>query len=202
MDIPYIMPHQLEPFNGDSFIEQEFLRLRDRFAIETAIETGTCFGSTTKFLAQHFKKVLTIEINDGYLQIAKTFIGDFNNIKTFLGPSENILSEVLKTEISLHDRLIFFLDAHWGAHCPLTDELRIIAENGLKPVIAIHDFQVPEQHGLAFDSYCGQAFTFTWLKPLFDAIYGEEGYEHYYNSERDSTEIKIGIIYVVPKTYQ
>ena len=75
MEIPYLMPHQMEPFNGDIFIEQEFLKLKEQFKIDTAVETGTCFGSTTKFLAKHFKKVVSIEISPGYLEIARSLMG-------------------------------------------------------------------------------------------------------------------------------
>lgn len=199
MEIPHLMPHQFEPFNGDTFIEREFLRLKDRFNIETAVETGTCFGATTKFLGRHFKRVVSIESNEGYLQIARDFIGSVENIHTYLGASEKILGEVLAQEVPINEKIIFFLDAHWDAHCPLQDELRIIAEHKLRPVIVIHDFQVPDQPGLAFDSYGGQPFTFDWLKPLFDNIYGEDGYDHYYNSEINATEIKVGTIYVIPK---
>ena len=198
-DIPYLMPHQMESFNGDTFIEQEFLALKERFAISTAIETGTCFGSTTKFLAQHFKKVVTIEINEGYLQIARKFIGSLDNVESFCGASENILDGILQHEAAGETHILFYLDAHWDNHCPLKDELRIIAGHATRPVIAIHDFQVPGQPGLKFDSYAGQPFTFQWLKPLFDTIYGENGYNHYYNDELHATEIKVGIIYVVPK---
>ncbi|MET0463418.1 MAG: hypothetical protein ABW007_09690 [Chitinophagaceae bacterium] len=199
MNIPDLMPHQMEPFNGDHFIEKEFIKLRDRFALNTAIETGTCLGSTTRFLAQQFQKVFSIEINPAYLEIARTRIGDLQNVETIPGASELVLDEIIRVKISPTDRLLFFLDAHWDAHCPLRDELRIIAEHKLQPVIAIHDFQVPGEPKLAFDSYSGQPFTFHWLKDRFDAIYGEEGYDYYYNTEKESTEIHVGIIYVCPK---
>jgi len=198
MEIPYLMPHQMEPFNGDRFIEQEFLKLRDQYRIDTVIETGTCLGSTTRFLAQHFQRVISMDINEQYLEIARSVIGSTANVLLYKGASEDILDKVLKDQLSIGDSILFFLDAHWGSHCPLTDELRIIAQNGVRPVIAIHDFQVPGQPGLHFDSYAGQPFTFDWLKPYLDSIYTANGYSYYYNSEMYSTEIRIGIIYIVP----
>jgi hypothetical protein len=196
MDIPHLMPHQMEAFNGDTFIEQEFLKLRDRFNINTVIETGTCFGSTTKFLGKNFENVISIEINRQYLDIARKLIGAVANIDTYCGASEKVLPEIIRHEWK-EKTVMFFLDAHWEAHCPLQDELRIIAEHKLKPVIAIHDFCVPGE-ALNFDSYHGQPFTFDWLKPCFDLIYGEDGYEHYYNSAAAATEIKVGVIYITP----
>jgi hypothetical protein len=198
MYIPDLMPHQMDPFNGDHFVEKEILQLRDRFFINTAIETGTCLGATTKFLARHFQKVFSIEINAEYLEIARTLIGDMPNLQTFHGASEFVLEEIIRTKVLYNDKVIFFLDAHWGAYCPLRDELRIIAEHKLKPVIVIHDFQVPDQPGLAFDSYHGQPFTFEWLKDRFDAIYGENRYQYHYNTEKESTEIRVGVIYIYP----
>jgi len=198
-DIPYLMPHQMEPFNGDTFIEQEFLRLRDQFNIDTVVETGTCFGGTTKFLGRHFKRVISIEINESYLQIARTHIGPLHNVHTYSGASEKILSNVLEREAPVNGNTMFYLDAHWDLHCPLQDELRIIGEHKIHPVIAIHDFHVPDEPGLAFDCWGDQPFTFDWLKSSFDNIYGAGGYDHYYNSALTSTEIKVGIIYITPR---
>jgi hypothetical protein len=143
--------------------------------------------------------VISIEINEGYLQMAKTLIGPLHNVHTYCGASEKILGNVLEREAPVNGNTIFYLDAHWELHCPIQDELRIIAEHKIHPVIAIHDFHVPEEPGLAFDSYSGQPFTFDWLKPLFDDIYGAGGYDHSYNSELNSTEIKVGIIYITPR---
>lgn len=199
MDIPYLMPHQLEPFNGDHFIEKEFLKLKEAFNIDTVIETGTCFGSTTKFLGKHFNRVISIEINEQFLSIARTQIGPLENVKTYCGASEKLLNQILNSVASANGNTLFFLDAHWDSHCPLRDELMIIAQYHLHPVIAIHDFQVPGQPGLHYDTYNNQPFTFEWLKPLFDDIYGAGGYTYYYNSEVNSTDIKVGIIYIVPK---
>ena len=199
MEIPYLMPNQFEPFNGDTFIEQEFLALKKRFKIDTVVETGTCFGGTTQFLGKHFKRVISIELNAEYLQIARIRIGNLHNIHLYAGATEKILIKVLAKEAPVNNNTLFYLDAHWETHCPLQDELSIIAAHRLKPVIAIHDFQVPDQPGLAFNSFAGQPFTFEWLNSSFDNIYGKNNYEHYYNTEAHSTALRIGIIYLTPK---
>ena len=71
MELPLLMPHQLEPFNGDSFICDEVLKLKNQFDIKKVIETGTCFGGTTVFLAKNFQKVHTVEYSEQYYVIAK-----------------------------------------------------------------------------------------------------------------------------------
>lgn len=202
---PHIMPHQDIAFNGDEFICEEFINLRDRFQINTAIETGSATGGTTNWLAGQFEKVHSIEINAGYLKIAKERCKVHTNITFYLGDSPTILAYQLN---KIGNRTIYFLDAHWHEQCPLKSELAAIANAGLRPVIAIHDFFVPDESGLGCDSYNGQPFTFEWLKPSFDAIYNErriddkkvpDDYEYYYNSFEKSGGAHRGIIYILPK---
>lgn len=194
---PVLMPFQMDAFNADFYIEQEFLMLKNKFGLKYAVETGTCFGSTTIFLAKHFEKVATVEIMPDYLTYAKTRFNDYKNIAAYGGDSRFFLAKMI-TEQRLTDKTMFFLDAHWGDKCPLREELRSIADMGIKPVIAIHDFKVPGEPGLGYDSWENQEFTFEWLKPLFDKIYGVGNYSYHYNSDAKSTQIKRGIIYLYP----
>lgn len=195
-----LMPYQWVPFNGDNYIEQEFINLRDKFGIETVVELGTCLGSSTIFLAKNFESVITIEINKGYADIAQERfldrVGFKNKIELLVGDTVNVLPNIIN---AIDDNSIFWIDSHWGANCPLEKELGIIAEAGIKPVIVIHDFQVPDKPEFGFDEYNGQPFTFAWLKPLFDKIYGEEGYDYYYNTGILENSAKRGIIYLIPK---
>lgn len=200
-ELPNLMPFQTAPFNADVNIENEFLKLKERFNITTAIETGACLGGTTIFLGQNFDRAFTIEINKAWLKIAIGRIeaaGVGEKVKAYLGSSEKVLDDIIQL-YSIGDDTIFFLDSHWNQYCPLQDELRIIAKNKLKPVIVIHDFKVDGEPALGYDSYNGQPFSFDWIKPRLDEIYGTDGYEYYYNSDATSTEIKRGIIYITPK---
>lgn len=200
-ELPNLMPFQTAPFNGDHNIGIEFLRLKEKFNIVNVIETGTCLAGTTIFLAENFKRVFTIEVNRAWLKIAIGRIeaaGVGHKVKAYLGKSEQVLGEIIQL-YSITDNTICWLDAHWLESCPLLDELRAIAKNKIRPVIAIHDFFVPNEPKLGFDSYNDQPFTFEWIRPRLDEIYGEGGYDHYYNSDATSTEIKRGIIYITPK---
>lgn len=202
-NIPTLMPFQLNPFNGDEYIQQEFLNLKNKFNITSVIETGTCLAGTTIWLAENFNRVFTIEVNKTWLKIAinrieAASVGD--KVKAFLGKSEQVLDDIIKL-YSLTDNTIMWLDAHWAEACPLLDELNAIAQNKIKPVICIHDFMVPNEPSLGFDSYGGQPFTFEWIKPYLDNIYGEELYEYFYNTNEKSAGAKRGIIYITPKQY-
>ena len=212
MELPNLMPFQELPFNGDKFIEDKFLELKERFHLTYAVETGTCLGSTTIFLADNFDHVYTIEVNPEFKKIAAERIDkelSFRKtlaISMYLGKSEELLPLIIW---SRRDRIgnntIFFLDAHWGDHCPLKDELKAIADAGIKPVIAIHDFFVPGATTLGHDTARVpaangatdiQPFDLPWLESSFDAIYGKGKYGYEYNSDKESGGAKRGIIYV------
>jgi hypothetical protein len=45
-----LMPFQDEPFNGDPYVQVEFLNLKDRFSVMNVIETGSCLFTTLKDL--------------------------------------------------------------------------------------------------------------------------------------------------------
>jgi hypothetical protein len=192
MNLPILMPFQMESFNGDHFVREEFLKLKNQFDVKNVVETGTCFGSSTIFFTQNFENVHSIEINNDYLSVAK----ERNPMANYyLGSSDQILPSILPT---LNGKTIFFLDAHWENHCPLLNELSCIATMHNKPIIVIHDFYVPNTN-LGYDSYGGQVFNYEWIKPRLDTIYGIDGYNFYYNSDEKSTEVKRGLIYVTPK---
>jgi hypothetical protein len=194
---PTLMGFQEGAFNQDTFVQAEFKKLQNEFKLKIAIETGTCLGYTSEFLSTFFKEVRTIEIMEDYLKIAKANRLDaLKNVKCTLGSSSDKMDELLK---GCGDDTMVFLDAHWQNHCPLKDELQAIARLGIEPCIAIHDFQVPNQPTLGFDSIGVQPFNFQWLKEDFDAIYGEDNYNYYYNTDATSTAVKRGLIYITPK---
>ena len=46
------------PFNGDSFMKLDFLKLKEK-GFNTVVETGTYHGDTTEWLCDNFDKVYT-----------------------------------------------------------------------------------------------------------------------------------------------
>lgn len=196
LEEPTLMFKQQGAFNMDTFVQAEFKKLQKEFGLNVCIETGTCLGYTSAFLSTLFKEVRTVEISDKFLNIAKTNrLNALPNVKCNLGSSSDLMPKLL--EGCGNDTMIF-LDAHWGVeHCPLKEELQGIANSGIEPCIAIHDFVVPNHPELGFDSFKGQPFTYEWLKEDIDAIYGEGNYNYYYNSQ--ATEVKRGLIYITPK---
>lgn len=192
---PVLMPYQKFPFNNDTFIQEEFIRLRDEFKTPVCVETGTCLGSTAKWMGEQFEQVHTVEINEEFARFARPKLKE--NTTLHIGSSPDALKQILP---GIADRCIIFLDAHWGPMCPLIEELKAIKEHAKqKPVIAIHDFKVPGWPRFGFDSYNGQEFTYEWLKECFDDIYGPEGYSVHYNTGFKEDSAQRGIIYITPK---
>lgn len=202
---PKLMPFQELPFNGDTFVEQEFLKLRDKFGIRTIVELGTCLGSSTLWMAKHFDRVFTIEINREYRDIACDRFGvDAHraDVWSFLGDTVNILPKLFTEESepeTIREPFILFIDSHWGDNVPMLQELEIIAQTKIKPVIVIHDFKVPNQPGLGFDEYKGQAFDWEYIFEAIQKIYGGRVFSHHCNSEEKSAGAKRGVIYIYPK---
>jgi len=183
------------PFNGDNFIANNFLKLKEKFNIENAVETGTFEGGTTIFLAQNFKNVFSIECDEPSFKKAESNIKNANvNVNLIFGKSEEVLPSILNT---ISNNTIFYLDAHWYNDCPLKNELQLIKKFNLKPIIAIHDFLVPDSKKLGYDVYNGQSFTYEWLKEELDAIYDKK-YNYFYNNDIDSEGAMRGIIYIFP----
>lgn len=183
------------PFNEDSFMEKEFLKLKDQFNIKTVIETGTYHGVTTKWLSENFNQIKTIEVNKTHYDKAKQFLNYIPNINMFLGESSLLLGEILK----LSPNPLVFLDAHWYTN-PVLEELKQIKESGIKPVLVIHDFKNPHHPDFGYDTYPDQGiiYEWDWIKDKIEDIYGEHGvgYNYYYNSQADGA--KRGCVFIAP----
>ena len=181
-------------YEGDNFIHLEIEKLIKDHGIEAIIETGTYRGATTKRLAEFELPVFTCEImEESYNKSVENLKDEIYVWKTFKGDSIEFLKSQLADIISVSGgNILFFLDAHWQEHCPLLEELQLIAEYKLKPVIVIHDFKVPNKD-FGYDSYKGQDFTFEWIEPSLKQIYGDKLAYHY---NQDAEGAKRGVIYI------
>jgi hypothetical protein len=178
------------PFEGDTFIGLEILKLRDKFKLKNCIETGTQYGSTTKVFAELFSRVITIEADKDYLKIARERVNSKN--LTFLeGKSEERLLDINV------DNVLYYLDAH-GCNvggCPLKKELDIIAgKEGKTGCIVIHDFKVPGKD-FGYDTY-DYELSFEEIESHLNKVY-KNGFEYHYNEEANGANR--GIIYIYPK---
>lgn len=192
---PILMPNQSKPLNGDIYACEEFLKLRDKFNVSTLVELGSCVFGSTKFFAENFQKVITVEIAEQFRNIGLKRCEGLTNIVSYLGDSITMLPTMLK---DCDNRTVIFIDSHWQT-LPLMDELKLIKSSGLAPILVVHDCLVPNEPNLGYDSYDGVDISYDTMKPYLDDIYGIDQYEYHYNSDEKSTEVKRGIIYIYPK---
>jgi predicted O-methyltransferase YrrM len=189
-----IMQWDLEAFNHDTFMQDEFIRLRDTYQVGTVIETGTFKGGTTLWLSKNFDNVWSCEINAVYYLEAIDKFKDCDNVICSLDNSPEFLKKI--SETSKYTKTIVFLDAHWYKN-PVSKELEVLKNFHTKPILVIHDFQNPHHPEFGYDSYIDQTYSFAAIKSYIDDIYGKDGYTFYYNEQ--ATGAKRGCIFIIPR---
>jgi hypothetical protein len=118
--------------NSPQFIKQSIF-LRDGISNAQWVETGTGRAVTTRFLAENFPYVYTIEPSK-YLYEQAICNLKLKNISFLNGTSENLLSELL---LKLNGDINFWLDGHYSGgitykgkkNCPIFQELIAIDKN-------------------------------------------------------------------------
>ena len=115
------------------------------------IETGTFYGETTQWAADHFDRVTTIELSEAYHAAAKVRFRNRTSVRVLHGNSADVLREVIPL---LSRSAIFWLDAHWSgldtagreSECPLLGELGVINASDVIHTVLVDDarlFQAP-----------------------------------------------------------
>ncbi len=176
----YISPQLIQAsaaFNGAPEFCPFFSYLKEKYHLETAIETGTYLGNTTALLAQLFDQVHTIEVSEPTFKTTKETLKSYKNIHCHLGSSEKILKEILP---SVREKpLLFYLDAHWEDHWPLREELEEIAKTHKDNcIIIIDDVKVPGRKDIPYDNYGSKACSHKYVKAQLDQVFSEYSY-HY-----------------------
>lgn len=179
--------HRPEPFNGDVYVQARVAGLISKHAIATVVETGTCRGDTARVLGT-MAPVVTMEINEEFYN--KT--PNMPNVTRLQGDSSQLLPKLVP---GIAEPILFYLDAHWGGHAPLLEELEAIRKCQKPPVIVIHDFCNPYRDDLGYDSWDIGPYTMELIEPLLKEIY-PGGYEHHHNIEACGQ--RRGVVYIEP----
>src|SRR5437870_4828171 len=87
------------------------LILAKEIGADVFIETGTLSGETAAWAAGHFKRVISIEIDEALHQQARALVRDRANVELLLGPSEHWLPQIVHT---VSGPALFWLDAHYS----------------------------------------------------------------------------------------
>jgi cephalosporin hydroxylase len=106
----------------------------------TIIETGTCHGMSAKMWSFQFNQVITIEAIPELRETAMKQNTDRSNIEFILGDAVATLRATLH---QYEQRIVFFLDSHFGLTSSLEGELRAIKDcyKRKDPIIVIDDSQ-------------------------------------------------------------
>lgn len=117
--------------------------LKQALGLARAIETGTFEGDGTRELSRLFPSVVTIELSDSNIALAKRRLRAHDNIEIVKGNSGHAMGPLLRPETPT----LYFLDGHWSAgpgdppdnQCPLMDELAAIQGGHADDCVIIDD---------------------------------------------------------------
>lgn len=169
--------------------------LAKSYGITTVIETGTWLGYTADFLSLVFDEVHTIEISEIHYLLAEERLKNSSNVIRHFGSSEKVLHTILPD--LQEQRLLFYLDAHWGVDWPLLNELEEIARTHKDNcLIIIDDFKIPDRPDISYDSYGGNDASFEYVKDKLSLIYSD--YTYFYLISKDPNSR--GKFVVMPKS--
>jgi hypothetical protein len=154
-----------QAFNGQFSKHRIFDDLCAAFSFQSFVETGANLGSTTRFLGRRGKPVYAVEIDKRLHDQAKELLRNEPQVHLELGESSEFLNTLTRNTLGEADLTFFYLDAHWGDHLPLPEELNIIATHHARAVVMIDDFKIEDDPGYGYDSYeSGQGITVGFLK--------------------------------------
>lgn len=179
------------PFEGDSILHEQLAQLIEVLEIDCVVETGTETGATAAAFAELVDNVYTCDLEDKVDRELPP------NVVRHLGDSAEFL-DMLLPELCRNRRILFFLDAHLAPqYTRVLDELEIIATQSCPDVvIVIHDFQVPGNEALGFDTYDGVGplcveLVDSHLRRVFPA----GSYTAKFNSDATGAKRGVGIFY-------
>lgn len=158
------------PFNGQAFRKKIYLQIVDGINFSYVLETGTFRGVTTELIAStQSVPIFSIEISASNFGYASARLASKKNVKLFHGNSVNILHKLFTGNVLPEGSGFFYLDAHWGEHLPLLEELNLIFENAPSAIVMIDDFKVPDDDGYLYDDYgAAGSLTMEYIKSCID----------------------------------
>ena len=141
--------------------------LRDKYKIQTLVETGTFKGINARLHSKNFETILTCEKIDNYYQTAKENLKDYKNVICIKQDSPKFLHSIMA------GNYMFYLDAHfYDPDMPKGKGKFIVLkelDNMIKfknSVIIVHDFD----NGLGHCTYDGVKLDMDLLRKKLKRI--------------------------------
>jgi len=142
------------PLNGQEKRRQMFVQILRSLTWQAIVETGTYRAVTTEFLRSTSElPVYSIETNPRFYRYSSLRLRADPEARILLGDSRLRLEQLAGAETFPKERVLFYLDAHWGGHLPLRDEVSFITQHWHDVAIVIDDFEVPDDPAYGFDRY-------------------------------------------------
>ena len=146
------------------------MKLKEEYNISQFVETGVFKGINIRLHSFHWDKVMSCDISDEYIKIAKDYTIDRDNVFIEKLSSPDFIRKFIKDykKQDRDDYVFIFLDAHF--YDPdLPPEEKWVVVNELKSmegfdkaIICIHDFDCS---GLGYCCYDGQPLGFPLVLP-------------------------------------
>lgn len=89
--------------------QRALIYYKNKFLLDTLVETGTYKGDMVFAMKDHFRMVYSVELGDDLYEKAKERFSDAKNISILHGDSGETLSEIL---LHINEPCLFWLDAH------------------------------------------------------------------------------------------
>lgn len=165
------------------------LKLRDKFKINTYVETGVFRGINVRFWSYYFDDVMGCDISDEYLKTAKEKVANRPNVRLFKMCSNNFIEWICEGYGNRKDIILFYLDAHFYNSLLPKSELWVIKKElhvlkGFKNcVLVIHDFDCG---GLGHLCYDGQNLNYELIKEELNAVNPDF---NYYTNAREYCDV-------------
>jgi len=119
---------------------------------ETFIETGTFRGDTTWFFRNRFRKIVTVEVHEPLMAVARKRFSSYGHIEVVHGDSARELPQVCA---KIDGPCLVFLDGHYSSgitgtgekQCPIIEELQALFSHLKHPFrIVIDDARLFGEH--------------------------------------------------------
>lgn len=163
---PWIAEAWGGPLNGQVKRAEAFRQIIECFPFRAIVETGTYRGTSTDFLRRvSGLTVYSVERNPRFFEYSRLRFRNDRGVVVRLGDSREFLWNLARDAEVPHDRVFFYLDAHWRPRAraeqsmtelPIAEELLLVTSHWTHSVVAIDDFQVPHDPGYGFDDYGGR----------------------------------------------
>lgn len=187
------IPFEKFPFNGDVWLESKLLDIKEKYNITSVVETCTCNGTNTEWFSKKFDAVSTCEMYPDNFNKAQKRLKRKKNISQYYGETRDCLPDMISFSTG---NIMVFLDDKYFSNS-LLDELQVIEDKKVKPVIVIHDFRNPFDLTMGYDTYPEQKIShdFGYVQPSLNKIYKNK-----FNFEfnKKSSGARRGCIFIYP----